>query len=223
MQHSSSTDIRASSRAAAPTARICLGLPTSRSALSTLKPDRIAGIGGLETRHDAMVAAERGADYVMFGDNARPSLDAVIERVAWWARRVRGPLRRVMRPRSTRSRRSSRPAPISSRSATPYSPIRAASRVRSPTRHPDFRSLRLRRETGASSHPRNRAVARSGAGACRREEGDARTAGARAPAAGRRSGRPRRRRLCRVPARLSTSPRSTKRRSGSRRMATRRP
>ena len=27
----------------------------------------------------------RGADYVMFGDNVRPSLDAVIERVSWWA------------------------------------------------------------------------------------------------------------------------------------------
>jgi thiamine-phosphate pyrophosphorylase len=32
-----------------------------------------------------MVAAEAGADYLMFGDNARPSLEAVIERVSWWA------------------------------------------------------------------------------------------------------------------------------------------
>jgi thiamine-phosphate pyrophosphorylase len=55
------------------------------AALDTLKPDRIAGLGGLETRHDAMVAAEHGADYVMFGDNLRPSLEAVIERVSWWA------------------------------------------------------------------------------------------------------------------------------------------
>ena len=31
-----------------------------------------------------MVAAESGADYVMFGDNARPSLEALIERVSWW-------------------------------------------------------------------------------------------------------------------------------------------
>lgn len=54
-------------------------------ALPALKPDRIAGIGGLETRHDAMIAAEAAADYVMFGDNTRPSLDAVIERVAWWS------------------------------------------------------------------------------------------------------------------------------------------
>jgi thiamine-phosphate pyrophosphorylase len=59
------------------------------SALSTLKPARIAGCGGLQTRHDAMVAAEAGADYVMFGEpdrrQHRPSLDAVVERVSWWA------------------------------------------------------------------------------------------------------------------------------------------
>jgi thiamine-phosphate pyrophosphorylase len=61
------------------------GLAAFQDAAAALKPDRIAGIGGLETRHDAMVAAESGADYVMFGDNARPSIDALIERVAWWA------------------------------------------------------------------------------------------------------------------------------------------
>lgn len=61
------------------------GLAAFQDAAAALKPDRIAGIGGLETRHDAMVAAETGADYVMFGDNERPSLDALIERVTWWA------------------------------------------------------------------------------------------------------------------------------------------
>jgi thiamine-phosphate pyrophosphorylase len=59
------------------------------AALGTLKPARIAGCGGLQTRHDAMLAAEAGADYVMFGDpdqrQHRPSLDAVVERVDWWA------------------------------------------------------------------------------------------------------------------------------------------
>jgi len=58
-------------------------------ALGTLKPARIAGCGGLQTRHDAMLAAEAGADYVMFGEpdqhQNRPSLDAVVERVDWWA------------------------------------------------------------------------------------------------------------------------------------------
>jgi len=58
------------------------------AALSALKPARIAGCGGLQTRHDAMLAAEAGADYVMFGEpdqrQHRPSLDAVLERVDWW-------------------------------------------------------------------------------------------------------------------------------------------
>jgi thiamine-phosphate pyrophosphorylase len=57
--------------------------------LPQLKPDRIAGAGGLATRHDAMVAAEAGADYVMFGEpdaaGERPSFEAVEERIAWWA------------------------------------------------------------------------------------------------------------------------------------------
>lgn len=59
------------------------------AAVASLKPERIAGAGGLETRHDAMVAAESGADYVMFGepdaDGHRPSFDAVLDRAAWWA------------------------------------------------------------------------------------------------------------------------------------------
>lgn len=59
------------------------------AALPTLKPQRIAGCGGLKTRHDAMLAAEQGADYVMFGEpdagGRRPGFDAVLERVGWWA------------------------------------------------------------------------------------------------------------------------------------------
>jgi thiamine-phosphate pyrophosphorylase len=59
------------------------------AALATLKPDRIVGAGALTTRHDAMQAAERGADYVMFGEmddrGQRPSFDAILERVAWWS------------------------------------------------------------------------------------------------------------------------------------------
>jgi thiamine-phosphate pyrophosphorylase len=65
------------------------GIEAFRTALATLKPARIAGCGGLVTRHDAMLAAEAGADYVMFGEpdenRNRPSFDAVVERVAWWA------------------------------------------------------------------------------------------------------------------------------------------
>jgi thiamine-phosphate pyrophosphorylase len=65
------------------------GIDALKSAIATLKPALIAGSGGLETRHDAMVAAETGADYVMFGDpdasGGRPSFEAIAQRVAWWA------------------------------------------------------------------------------------------------------------------------------------------
>ena len=65
------------------------GIDAFNAALSTLKPQRIAGCGGLTTRHDAMSAAEAGTDYVMFGEpdsaGRRPAFDAVLERVAWWA------------------------------------------------------------------------------------------------------------------------------------------
>jgi thiamine-phosphate pyrophosphorylase len=65
------------------------GIDALNEALATLKPARIAGCGGLESRHDAMLAAETGADYVMFGEpdenGNRPSFEAIAERVAWWA------------------------------------------------------------------------------------------------------------------------------------------
>jgi thiamine-phosphate pyrophosphorylase len=65
------------------------GLSAFGEAIERLKPERIAGIGGLASRHDAMTAAESGADYVMFGEpdaaGGRPAFDAVEERVAWWA------------------------------------------------------------------------------------------------------------------------------------------
>lgn len=64
------------------------GLRAFEEALPTLKPDRIAGIGGLESRHDAMTAGELGADYVLFGEpdekGHRPSIEAIGERLQWW-------------------------------------------------------------------------------------------------------------------------------------------
>lgn len=60
-----------------------------KAAAAALKPNFIAGCGGLASRHDAMLAGETGADYVMFGepdrDGRRPRFEAVLERVAWWA------------------------------------------------------------------------------------------------------------------------------------------
>ena len=65
------------------------GLAELEEALPSLKPDRIAGVGGLATRHDSMSAGEKGADYVLFGEpdakGKRPSMDAVAERLDWWA------------------------------------------------------------------------------------------------------------------------------------------
>lgn len=65
------------------------GLAAFTGALNQLKPDRIAGCGGLASRDDAMTAAEAGADYVMFGEpdaaGARPSFAALEDRIAWWA------------------------------------------------------------------------------------------------------------------------------------------
>jgi thiamine-phosphate pyrophosphorylase len=65
------------------------GIAAFTDALDQLKPERITGAGGLASRHDAMRAAERGADYVMFGEpgatGERPAFMAIEERVAWWA------------------------------------------------------------------------------------------------------------------------------------------
>lgn len=64
------------------------GLAALEEALPSLKPDRIAGVGGLATRHDSMAAGELGADYVLFGEpdasGQRPSVDAIAERLQWW-------------------------------------------------------------------------------------------------------------------------------------------
>ena len=65
------------------------GVATFAAALALLKPERIAGAGGLRSRHDAMLAGEAGADYVMFGEpdrnGRRPSFEELQERLTWWA------------------------------------------------------------------------------------------------------------------------------------------
>ena len=65
------------------------GVAALEEAMPSLKPDRIAGIGGLATRHDSMRAGEMGADYVLFGEpdarGQRPSAQAIAERLDWWA------------------------------------------------------------------------------------------------------------------------------------------
>ena len=65
------------------------GLEAFLAAVDSLKPAKIAGCGGVNSRDDAMVAGERGADYVMMGDVAagqrRPPFDAIVERIEWWS------------------------------------------------------------------------------------------------------------------------------------------
>jgi thiamine-phosphate pyrophosphorylase len=64
------------------------GIAAMEDALPSLKPNRIAGVGGLATRHDSMAAGEAGADYVLFGEpdarGQRPSAEAIAERLQWW-------------------------------------------------------------------------------------------------------------------------------------------
>jgi thiamine-phosphate pyrophosphorylase len=75
-------------RSGADGGHLC-GIAALEEAAPSLKPDRIAGVGGLATRHDSMAAGELGADYVLFGEpdalGRRPSTEAIAERLGWWA------------------------------------------------------------------------------------------------------------------------------------------
>ncbi len=65
------------------------GIEALTEALPMLKPDRIAGVGDVRSRHDAMLAGEAAADYVMFGEadrrGSRLPFDAIVERLQWWS------------------------------------------------------------------------------------------------------------------------------------------
>jgi thiamine-phosphate pyrophosphorylase len=69
------------------------GIDAFMAAIDTLKPAKIAGCGGVNSRDDLMLAGERGADYVMIGQTIgeaaagqrRPPFDAIIERIEWWS------------------------------------------------------------------------------------------------------------------------------------------
>jgi thiamine-phosphate pyrophosphorylase len=65
------------------------GVDAFKAGAAMLKPALIAGCGGVKTRHDAMLAGESNADYVMFGEpdaeGQRPGFEAVLERIEWWA------------------------------------------------------------------------------------------------------------------------------------------
>src|ERR1700694_4569414 len=63
------------------------GIEAFTAALPSLNPARIAGVGGLRSRHDAMLAGESGADYVLFGEpdrrGNRPPFGGVEDRIIW--------------------------------------------------------------------------------------------------------------------------------------------
>lgn len=54
-------------------------------AIDRFRPEKIVGCGPLTSRDEAMEVGERGADYVLFGEDrgGRP-FEATLERVSWW-------------------------------------------------------------------------------------------------------------------------------------------
>jgi thiamine-phosphate pyrophosphorylase len=58
------------------------------SALESLQPERIVGVGGLHSKDNAMLAGESNADYLMFGEpdaeGKMPSLEWTVQRCRWW-------------------------------------------------------------------------------------------------------------------------------------------
>lgn len=81
-------DSRAMGRAKADGIHVA-GLPALAEALDRLAGRAIVGAGGLKTRHEAMEAAEAGADYVFFGLLDRDDDEEVhrktLDLAGWWA------------------------------------------------------------------------------------------------------------------------------------------
>jgi thiamine-phosphate pyrophosphorylase len=105
------------------------GIEAFTAALPSLKPDRIAGAGGLRSRHDAMLAGESGADYVLFGEPDRRGNRPQWGR--WKTGSNGGPISSKCRASAMPERQAKsgcwrRPAPISSRWVIGYGRIRKA-------------------------------------------------------------------------------------------------
>lgn len=55
-------------------------------AIESLKPERIVGVGGLDTRDECMSAGELDVDYLMFGaPDERAAAVEILEQTRWWA------------------------------------------------------------------------------------------------------------------------------------------
>ena len=55
------------------------------AARAALGPERILGASCGSSRHAAMVTGDAGADYIAFGDSARPPTVELGELIAWWS------------------------------------------------------------------------------------------------------------------------------------------
>lgn len=62
-----------------------LGSSRVADAVRRFRPEKMVGAGTLKARHDCMAAGEAGADYLLFGDGDGGGLDALLDRVSWWA------------------------------------------------------------------------------------------------------------------------------------------
>ena len=81
-------DTRAAGRSRSDGVHVDTGLADLANALDTFHPDGIVGVGGLETRHEAMEAGDTQVDYVFFGDLDRPEAPEAAPRAldlaTWW-------------------------------------------------------------------------------------------------------------------------------------------
>jgi thiamine-phosphate pyrophosphorylase len=82
-------DARLAARVGADGAHIHGAGEALDEAIKSLKPERIVGAGLIRSRDDAMIAGEKGVDYVMFGEPRRdgftPPAEQTLDRVSWWA------------------------------------------------------------------------------------------------------------------------------------------
>ena len=62
-----------------------------KQARATLGDDHILGIGCNYSRHDAMIAAEQGADYVAFGPYTATSDAEDLSALTWWQEMMETP------------------------------------------------------------------------------------------------------------------------------------
>jgi len=64
---------------------ITSGQASFATAVNELKPDFIVGAGNINSRHEAMLRAEAGADYLSFGSYGQTPPGEQLELAEWWA------------------------------------------------------------------------------------------------------------------------------------------